>query len=70
MPSPNSVFTELVSTTFRNHKKDVIDNVSKHNALFRRIADKKQVTEEDGGLTLVQPIEYAENNTYQRYRDW
>lgn len=67
MASPNSVFTELVSTTFRNHKKDAIDNVTKNNALFKRLADKKQVVEEDGGLTLTQPIEYAENNTYQRY---
>lgn len=67
MASPNAIFTELVSTTFRNHKKDAIDNVSKHNALFRRIAEKGQVAIEDGGLTLTQPIEYAENGTYQRY---
>lgn len=67
MTSPNTIFTELVSTTFRNHKKDAIDNVSKHNALFRRIGEKGQVSIEDGGLTLTQPIEYAENGTYQRY---
>lgn len=67
MPSPNTTFSELVSTTFRNHKKEAIDNVSKHNALYKRIADKGNVSVEDGGLSITQPLEYAENNTYQRY---
>lgn len=67
MPSPNAIFTELVSTTFRNHKKGINDNVSKHNALYSRLVDKGNTTEEDGGLTLVCGLEYAENSTYQRY---
>jgi hypothetical protein len=67
MPSPNTVFTELVSTTFRKHTKEIKDNVSKNNALLRRIYDKGNVRREDGGLTIVAPLDYAENNTYQRY---
>ena len=67
MPSPNSVFTELVSTTFRNHAKEFKDNVSKNNALLRRIYDKGNVRREDGGLTIVTPLDYANNATYQRY---
>lgn len=67
MASPNSVFTELVSTTFRKHSKDIKDNVSKNNALLRRMMDKGQVRKEDGGLTIVSPLDYAENGTYQRY---
>lgn len=67
MASPNSVFTELVSTTFRNHAKDIKDNVSKNNALLRRIYEKGNVRREDGGLTIVTPLDYAENATYQRY---
>jgi len=67
MASPSSTFSELVATTFRKHSKEVIDNVSKNNALYKRIADKGQVTTEDGGLTLVAPLDYASNNTYQRY---
>src|SRR6185369_1432945 len=66
-PSPNAIFTELVSTTFRKHGKQFIDNVSKNNALYKEIADKGQVTLEDGGLTLVEPLDYASNITYQRY---
>jgi len=67
MPSPNAVFTELVSTTFRKHRKEIVDTVSKNNALLRRIYDKKQVRHEDGGLTIACPLDYAENGTYQRY---
>jgi hypothetical protein len=72
MPSPGqstlfNVFTELVSTTYRKHYKEVADNVSKHNALFRRLTQKGRIRTEDGGLSIVTPLEYAQNGTYQRY---
>jgi hypothetical protein len=67
MASPNATFTELVSTTFRKHRKDIADAVSKNNALLKRITAKKQVRHEDGGLSIVTPLDYAENSTYQRY---
>jgi hypothetical protein len=62
-----NAFTELVSTTYRNHRKDVADNVSKHNALFRRLTAKGRVRVEDGGLSIVTPLDYQANSTYQRY---
>ena len=62
-----NTFTELVTTTYRNHKKDVSDNVSNHNALYRRITDKGRIRLEDGGLSIVTPLDYAANSTYQRY---
>jgi len=67
MASPNSTFTELVATTFRNHDKEIRDNVSKHNALLRRLTAKGKVRIEDGGLSIVTPLDYASNGTYQRY---
>src|SRR5690606_9440963 len=67
MPSPNATFTELVTTTFRKHNKDIKDNVSKNNALLRRIYKKGNVRREDGGLSIVAGLDYAENSTYQRY---
>lgn len=67
MPSPNAVFTELVTTTFRSHSKDIKDNISKNNALLKRLDSKKQTRVEDGGLTIVTPLDYAANGTYQRY---
>lgn len=65
-----SVFSELVSTTYRRHFTEVADNVSKHNALFRRLTQKGRVRIEDGGLSIVAPLEYAQNSTYQRYSSY
>jgi len=62
-----NAFTELVTTTYRNHSKDVADNTSKHNALFRRLTEKGRIRVEDGGLSIVQPLDYQANSTYQRY---
>ena len=62
-----TTFTELVSTTYRNHSKEVADNCSYHNALWRRLSEKGRMRMEDGGLSIVQPLDYAQNSTYQRY---
>ena len=67
MASPNSTFTEMVTTTLRNHKKELADNVSNHNALFRRLTKKGKIRVEDGGYSIVAPLDYAENGTYTRY---
>jgi len=65
--SANAVFTELAATTLRNHRKDIKDAVSNNNALLRRMMKKGNERIEDGGLSIVCPLDYAENNTYQRY---
>lgn len=62
-----TAWTELAATTFRKHSSEVADNVSKHNALFRRVIKKGKKRVEDGGLSIVCPLEYANNSTYQRY---
>jgi hypothetical protein len=70
MASPNSTFTELVSSTFRNHRKEIKDNLSNRNALLKWIQKRGNTRYEDGGLTIATPIDYASNSTYQRYSDW
>ena len=67
MAGPSATFTELVATTWRNHSKDVKDNVSRNNALYNRLTSKGQIRTEDGGLTIAQPLDYNSNGTYQRY---
>ena len=61
-----TTFTELVTTTYRNHSKEIADNISNHNALFRKLNAKGRIRTEDGGLSIVQPLDYAANSTYQR----
>lgn len=67
MPSPNSTFTEIVTTTLREHKKELTDNISKNNALLARLTAKGKIDIVDGGYEIAVPLEYAENSTYQRY---
>lgn len=67
MASPNSVFTEIVTTTFRNHRKEIADNFTEHNALYRKLAKGGKVRTETGGYSIAIPLEYAANATYQRY---
>lgn len=67
MPIPNSTFTELAATGHRNHKKELADNVSNHNALLKRLITKGRKKVLDGGNSIVCPLDYAENGTYQRF---
>jgi hypothetical protein len=67
MASPNSTFTEIVTTTLREHPGVIADNVSGHNALYRRLKTKKGIKKIDGGYEIVEPLDYAENSTFQRY---
>jgi len=67
MTSPNSTFTEMVSTTLRNHAREVVDNISDNNSLLRRMKSRGNIKTESGGYELAFPLEYANNSTYQRY---
>jgi hypothetical protein len=67
MASPNATFTEMVTTTLRNHAREVVDNVSDNNALLRLLKEKGKIETESGGYEIARPLEYAENATYTRY---
>lgn len=67
MATPSSVFTEMVTSTERTWSQKVADNVSDHNALFRRLKEKSKIRTYDGGYEIALPLEYAENGTYQRF---
>ena len=70
MASANATFTELVSTTFRKHRKEIKDNLSTRNALLKYMKRRGNTSQEDGGLSIVTPLDYQANGTYQRYSDW
>lgn len=67
MATPSSVFTEMVTTTDRTWGRKVTDNVSNHNALLNRLKAKGGIKTVSGGYEIAEPIDYAENGTYQRY---
>ena len=63
MASPNTTFTEMVTTTLRNHPNEVADNVSDHNALYRYLKARGRINMESGGYEIVRPLDYSENAT-------
>jgi hypothetical protein len=67
MAGPNSSWSEITTTTLHNRSGKLADNVTKNNALLQRLKAKGKVKTVDGGETIVQELEYAENGTYKRY---
>lgn len=67
MANPSANMGEIVTTTLRNRSGKLADNVTKNNALLQRLKRKGRVKPVDGGRTIVQELEYAENGTYKRY---
>lgn len=65
MASPN--LTEIVTTTLRKRNKQLADNVTNHNALLSRLNQKGNIRPVDGGRTIVEELEYAENATFMYY---
>jgi hypothetical protein len=66
MASPNSTFTDIVTTTLAGYSGELADNITNHNALLRQIESKG-----NGGVatgrTIVQELEYSENGTVMWY---
>lgn len=65
MSSPN--LDMITTTTLRNRSGKLADDVSKNNALLSKLMKKGKIKLVDGGRTIVQELEYAENSTYKRY---
>lgn len=66
MASPNSSFTDIVTTTLQGYSGTLADNITNHNALLRQINRKgnKRIAT---GRSIVQELEYAENSTVMWY---
>jgi len=67
MASANTNFDEIITTTLKNRSGKVADNVTNNNAFLRLCSKKGNVQLEDGGQTLVQELEFAENSTFKYY---
>lgn len=61
MPSPN--LSEMVTTTLRNRSGELADNVTRNNAVLTRLNSRGKRKTFDGGRTIVQELEYANNTT-------
>lgn len=57
----------LLSTTLKKHRSSLVDQIHNSNAIFYQLKKLGNITEEDGGERIVQPIMYAQNSTAGSY---
>lgn len=65
MAFPN--LSEIVTTTLRNRTGELADNMSRNNAALLRLSRRGNLKTFSGGRTIVQELNYADNQTYQWY---
>lgn len=62
MATPNSWFSDIITTSLQGYSGTLADNVTNHNALLRQI-ERKGNGGVATGRTIVQEIEFEENAT-------
>ena len=65
MAFPN--LSEIVTTTLRTRTGELADNMSRNNALLARLSRRGKIKTFSGGRTIVQELNYANNQTFQWY---
>lgn len=67
MASPNSSWTELITSTLEKRQRVATDNMKKNVPLFDFLNKKGNVQTFSGGRTIIREIEYAANSTVMNY---
>lgn len=67
MASPNSSWSEIITTTIQSRQKKLADNVSDNTAILQRLKEKGRIKTVSGGNVIAQELEYAENSTFTWY---
>ena len=57
----------MLSTTLKNYRKTLIDNIHKSNAVFYMLKKLGAIKEESGGERIVRPLMYGKNTTAGSY---
>lgn len=65
MAAPN--LSELVTLAIENRTRRLRDNVTNNTALLQRLNERGNIRPADGGRTILEEIEYAENQTFRWY---
>jgi len=64
MASPNSNYDDIFTTTLENRTKKLADDVSKNNALLKRLRDKGKIRKISGGSKILEELEYGEGDMF------
>jgi hypothetical protein len=62
MPA-NTSFDALVTTTLKNYRKVLADNITGHQALWAQMKAKGFIREDEGGTSIVEPLLTGTNST-------
>ncbi len=65
MAFPN--LSEIVTTTLRNRTGELADNMSRNNAALLRLTRRGNLKTFSGGRTIVQELNYADNQTLNSF---
>lgn len=68
MANPN--FDTLVTTTLKNYRKLLADNITAHQILWYLMREKGFIKEEEGGTSIVEPLLIGRNNTVKSYNGY
>ena len=60
-------FDQLSATTYKNHKKTMVDNITLKTVLLREMQKAGRVERTGGGTHYVEPLMYGENTTAKSY---
>ncbi len=66
----NATFTTFLTSTLRNYRSKLVENLMGHNALYWQLKKRGFVTEESGSRSIVQPLMYGQNSTVSSYAGW
>lgn len=67
MPSPNTSFGDILSTTLRNYQTEMADNVTANIPLLSFLNKRGKVKPVSGGNKIFQQLAYAENANGKAY---
>lgn len=67
MASPNSSWTEIITTTMQNRSRKLADGVSDNVAILMRLKERGRIRTVSGGNVIAQELEYTDNSTVMWY---
>ena len=67
MASPNTSWSEIITTTIASRSRKLADNLSENCALLMRLQEKGNSKPFSGGRVIAQELSYDGNDTYKRY---
>lgn len=67
MATGNTSFTTFITSTLRNYRKQLVENILDQQALWFQLKQRGFIVEDKGGRSIVVPLMYGDNDTVSSY---